>query len=39
MLHEGAIRVEGTFEDLKRSQDSLVAAFVKQGIEEEPCHA
>ena len=39
MLHEGTIRVEGTFEDLKRSHDSLVAAFVKQGMEEEPCHA
>ena len=38
MLHEGSIRIEGTFEDLKRSQDSLVAAFVKQGMEE-PCHA
>ena len=39
MLHEGTIRVEGTFEDLKRSHDSLVEAFVKQGMEEEPCHA
>jgi len=39
MLHEGTIRVEGTFEDLKRSDDSLVEAFVKQGMEEEPCHA
>jgi phospholipid/cholesterol/gamma-HCH transport system ATP-binding protein len=39
MLHEGAIRFEGTFEDLKHSHDSLVAAFVKQGMEEEPCHA
>jgi ABC-type transporter Mla maintaining outer membrane lipid asymmetry ATPase subunit MlaF len=38
MLHEGSIRIEGTFEDLKRSQDSLVATFVKQGMEE-PCHA
>jgi phospholipid/cholesterol/gamma-HCH transport system ATP-binding protein len=38
MLHEGNIRIEGTFEDLKRSQDSLVATFVKQGMEE-PCHA
>jgi phospholipid/cholesterol/gamma-HCH transport system ATP-binding protein len=39
MLHEGTIRVEGTFEDLKRSHDPLVEAFVKQGMEEEPCHA
>ena len=39
MLHEGRIRLEGTFKDLKRSQDSLVVAFVKQGMEEEPCHA
>jgi phospholipid/cholesterol/gamma-HCH transport system ATP-binding protein len=39
MLHEGSIRIEGTFEDLKRSQDSLVAAFMKQGMEAEPCHA
>lgn len=39
MLHEGTIRIEGTFEDLKRSQDSLVESFVKQGLEAEPCHA
>ena len=39
MLHEGTIRIAGTFEDLKRSRDSLVAAFVKHGMEEEPCHA
>lgn len=39
MLHEGSIRIEGTLEDLKRSQDSLVASFVKQGMEAEPCHA
>lgn len=39
MLDEGRIRVEGTFEALKHSRDSLVAAFVKQGIEGEPCHA
>jgi phospholipid/cholesterol/gamma-HCH transport system ATP-binding protein len=39
MLHEGTIRVEGTFEDLKRSHDSLVEAFMKQGMEVEPCHA
>ena len=39
MLHEGTIRVAGTFEDLRRSHDSLIEAFVKQGMEEEPCHA
>lgn len=39
MLHEGSIRIEGTFQDLQRSQDSLVASFVKQGMEAEPCHA
>jgi phospholipid/cholesterol/gamma-HCH transport system ATP-binding protein len=38
MLHEGSIRVQGTLEDLKGSHDALVAAFVKQGMEE-PCHA
>ena len=39
MLDEGRIRVEGTFEALKHSRDSLVMAFVKQGTEGEPCHA
>lgn len=39
MLHEGGIRLEGTLKDLKRSQDSLAVAFVKQSMEEEPCHA
>jgi len=38
MLHEGSIRIEGTYEDLKRSDDPLVAAFVKQG-QGELCHA
>lgn len=38
MLHEGRVRLQGTVDDLKRSQDELAAAFVKQGMEE-PCHA
>ena len=32
MLHEGNIRIEGTFETLTRSQDALVMAFVKQSV-------
>src|SRR5262249_31269462 len=38
MLHEGSIRIEGTYEDLQRSDDPFVVAFVKQG-EGEMCHA
>src|SRR5262245_45811398 len=39
MLHEGSIRIEGTYEDLQRSVDPFVAAVVNQGTKGELCHA
>jgi phospholipid/cholesterol/gamma-HCH transport system ATP-binding protein len=31
LLHEGCIRIDGTFEDLKNSDDELVSQFMQQG--------
>ena len=31
LLHEGNIRVEGTFEDLQKSQDEMVSQFLRKG--------
>ncbi len=32
LMHEGNILIEGTFEDLQRSQDKFVAEFLKDGL-------
>ncbi len=29
-MHEGNILIKGTFEDLEKSQDSLVTQFIKE---------
>jgi phospholipid/cholesterol/gamma-HCH transport system ATP-binding protein len=37
ILHQGNILIEGTFEDLKKSQDSFVSRFMREEAQK-PCH-